>query len=242
MDLKISDLSTASASIRMDIACFSEKVADVDQRLTTIEVHDGMVPEHDAELRTLRAKVTDFEDRSRTDNVRFFGIPECKEGTDIKAFLKCLFPELTGLTFSPPLEFQRVHRIVPLHSATSGRPCPVIACFLRHEQALQVLSATRTQGPFLLEGREVRVAADFSRITNEKRSAFLALRPQLQKLDIKFGLFEPARGWGGLTYRHSSVTVLLFCLSVVTRVHYVYAQVYLSADQMGHISPVETSI
>ncbi|KAJ1082144.1 hypothetical protein NDU88_002314 [Pleurodeles waltl] len=53
MDLKIMDLSTASASIRTDIACFSEKVADLDQRLTNVEDHIGMLPEHDAELRTL---------------------------------------------------------------------------------------------------------------------------------------------------------------------------------------------
>ncbi|KAJ1116853.1 hypothetical protein NDU88_005058 [Pleurodeles waltl] len=88
MDLKISDLSTASASIRTDIACFCEKVTDLDQRLMTVKEHVGMVPEHDAELRTLRAKITDLEDRTQRDNVRFFGIPEHKEGTNTKAFLK----------------------------------------------------------------------------------------------------------------------------------------------------------
>ncbi|KAJ1113682.1 hypothetical protein NDU88_001924 [Pleurodeles waltl] len=99
MDLKIPDLSTASASMRMDIACFSERVADLDQRLTTVEEHVGMVQEHDAEWLTLRAKLMDLEYRSRRDNVCFFGIPEHKEGTNIKAFLKNLLPELTRLTF-----------------------------------------------------------------------------------------------------------------------------------------------
>ncbi|KAJ1136986.1 hypothetical protein NDU88_003399 [Pleurodeles waltl] len=99
----------------------------MDQRLTTVEEHVGIMPEHEAELQALRAKLMDLEDRSRRDNVRFFGIPEQKEGTDIKAFLKILLPELTGLTFSPPLGFQRVQRIGPPHSISSGRPCPVIA-------------------------------------------------------------------------------------------------------------------
>ncbi|KAJ1123948.1 hypothetical protein NDU88_002415 [Pleurodeles waltl] len=206
MDLKITDLSAASASIRTNIAFFSEKLADLDQRLTTVEEHVGMLPEHDAELRTLRVKLTDLEDRSRRDNVRFFGLPERKEGTDVKAFLKSLLPELTGLTFSPPLEFQRVHRIGPPHSISSGRPRPVIACFLHREQARQVLLTARTQGPFLLEGHEVRVAADFSRNTNEKRKAFMALQPQLCKLDIKFGLFEPARC---AHYRPGNLSVLI---------------------------------
>ncbi|KAJ1127730.1 hypothetical protein NDU88_006123 [Pleurodeles waltl] len=116
MDLKITDLSAASASIRMDIACFSEKVVDLDQRLINVEDHIRMLPEHDGALRTLREKLTDVEDQSRRDNVCFFGIPERKEGTDIKAFLQSLLPELTGLTFSPPLEFQRVHMVGPPRS------------------------------------------------------------------------------------------------------------------------------
>ncbi|KAJ1202194.1 hypothetical protein NDU88_005995 [Pleurodeles waltl] len=187
MDLKISDLSMAFSSIRMDIACFREKVTDLDQCLTTVEEHIKMVPEHDAELRTMHAKITDLVDRSRRDNIRFFGIPERKEGINIKAYLKSLLPKLTGLTFSPPLEFQRV---------TSGRPRPTIACFLRHEQAHLVLSTAQSQGPFFLESYEVRVVADFSRMTNEKRKAFLALCLQLWKMDIKFGLFEPALTMG----------------------------------------------
>ncbi|KAJ1137695.1 hypothetical protein NDU88_004093 [Pleurodeles waltl] len=52
-DIKISDLSPAFASIRTDIACFSEEVADLDQCLTTVEEHVRIVPEHDTELRIL---------------------------------------------------------------------------------------------------------------------------------------------------------------------------------------------
>ncbi|KAJ1174378.1 hypothetical protein NDU88_006200 [Pleurodeles waltl] len=190
---KITELSAASASIRTDIACFNEKVADLDQRLSTVEDHIGMLPGHDAELLCLRGNITDLEDRSRRDNVRFFGIPEKREGTDIDLFLQSQLTELTGLTFSSLLKFQRVLRVGPPRSISSGRPSPVIACFLGHEQARQVLLKVRSQGPFLLEEQEIRVAADYSKVTNEQRKAFLALRTQLCKLDIKFRLFEPAR-------------------------------------------------
>ncbi|KAJ1143883.1 hypothetical protein NDU88_010185 [Pleurodeles waltl] len=167
-DLKILHLSSVPASIRTDIACFRKKVTDLDQWLMTVEDHISTLPEHDAELWFLRAKITDLEDRSRRDNVHFFGIPECKEGSDIKVFLKSFFPELTGLDFSPPLKFQRVHRIGSLHKATPGRPHPIIACFLRHDQDHLVISTVRSQGPYSLEGHEVRVAADFSKMTNER--------------------------------------------------------------------------
>ncbi|KAJ1143450.1 hypothetical protein NDU88_009759 [Pleurodeles waltl] len=82
MDLKISDLSAVSTSIRTDIACFHETVTDLDPRLTTVEDHIATLPEQDAELQSQRAKITDLENRSRRDNVCFFGIPEHKEGSD----------------------------------------------------------------------------------------------------------------------------------------------------------------
>ncbi|KAJ1182088.1 hypothetical protein NDU88_007283 [Pleurodeles waltl] len=100
MDMKITDLSTAYTSIRADIASFLDKVTDC---LTTVKGQLAILPERDSELQFLRAKITDLEDRSRRDNVCFFGIPKHKYSTDVTA--------LAGLVFSPPLEFQRAHRI-----------------------------------------------------------------------------------------------------------------------------------
>ncbi|KAJ1180588.1 hypothetical protein NDU88_005809 [Pleurodeles waltl] len=42
---------------------------------------------------------------------------------------------------------------------------------------------------------QIRMTADFSKETSDCRKAFLALRPRLRQLEIKFGLFEPARMW-----------------------------------------------
>ncbi|KAJ1188858.1 hypothetical protein NDU88_005615 [Pleurodeles waltl] len=183
MDAKSSDLTVASTSIWADIAGFRETATDLDRRFTTVEDQVAALPNQQSELRSLQAKVTDLEDRSRSDSVRLFGIPEYKEGSDMKNYLTNLLPKLTGLVFSPPLEFQRAHRIGPLHKVTTDKPRPIIARFLRHEQARQIISAAKSQGPFSLEGHEIRVATDFSRLTNEKGKAFLALRPQLRNLD-----------------------------------------------------------
>ncbi|KAJ1144753.1 hypothetical protein NDU88_011050 [Pleurodeles waltl] len=170
MDLKISDLSVASTSIQADIAHFQVTVTDLDQCLMTAKDDIAAKPVQDTKVKSLGAKITDLEDQSPRDNICFFGIPKHKEVSDIKAFLNNFLPELTGLDFSPPLEFQRAHRIGPLHKATSGRPRPIIACFLRHEQAPQIISEARSQGPHSPEGHEILVAADFSRVTNKKRT------------------------------------------------------------------------
>ncbi|KAJ1218981.1 hypothetical protein NDU88_006552 [Pleurodeles waltl] len=152
--------------------CRYKDTADaLDQRLTTVEDQMSTLPDQETEFRSLRTKVTDLEDRSRRDNMRLFVIAERKEGSVIKAFLQSLLPDLFGIEFSPPLEFQRAHRIGPPHKATSDKPRPIIACFLRHDEARQVLSAAKTQGPASLDGHEIRVAADFSRrMKSEKRS------------------------------------------------------------------------
>ncbi|KAJ1098071.1 hypothetical protein NDU88_003187 [Pleurodeles waltl] len=151
MDLKITDLTVASSSIRADIAGFRETANDLDKRLTAVEGQVAALPNQEAELQSLWAKVTDLEDRSRRDNVRFFGIPEHKEVSDIKTFLKTLLSELTGMEFSPPLEFQRVHRVGSLHKATSNKLRPIIACFSRHDQARQIAGGSRDKsgGRFL---------------------------------------------------------------------------------------------
>ena len=59
----------------------------------------------------------------------------------------------------------------------------------------QLLSASRSHGPYDFEGHEIQIAADFSKETNDRRKAFLNLRPRLRKMDIKYGLFQSARMW-----------------------------------------------
>ncbi|KAJ1088520.1 hypothetical protein NDU88_001677 [Pleurodeles waltl] len=68
-------------------------------------------------------------------------------------------------------------------------------CMLHHMQARQLLQAARMQGPFWSGTLEIRLTADFSKETAERRKAFLSLRTRLCHLDMKFGIFEPARMW-----------------------------------------------
>ncbi|KAJ1097646.1 hypothetical protein NDU88_002763 [Pleurodeles waltl] len=53
----------------------------------------------------------------------------------------------------------------------------------------------RAHGPFRAEGYEIRITTDFSKETSDRCKAFLALRARLRQLEMKYGLFEPARMW-----------------------------------------------
>ncbi|KAJ1180488.1 hypothetical protein NDU88_005709 [Pleurodeles waltl] len=115
--------------------------------------------------------------------------------TPILSYLRDTLRKLADTTFEPPLEFQRAHRLGLKSQNGKDRPRPIIACFLRHGQALQLLQISRTEGPLRLDPLEIRLSADFSKETADRLRAFLSLRPRLHHLDVKCGLFEPARMW-----------------------------------------------
>ncbi|KAJ1192277.1 hypothetical protein NDU88_001588 [Pleurodeles waltl] len=142
MDTKISELAAKSCSICTAIAGFQDWVKGLDHSLSKVENKLNQPLDKDQELQYLRDKLTDLKDRSRRDNVRFFGIPELVEGMDVRTFLKDTLPTLTSLNFSPALELQWPHRMAP-RKDPFGRPWPIIACFLRHTQEHQLLIATR---------------------------------------------------------------------------------------------------
>ncbi|KAJ1115269.1 hypothetical protein NDU88_003495 [Pleurodeles waltl] len=165
------------------------------KRVSKVEAHASSFQNRDQELLFLRSKLTDLEDRSRRDNVRLVGFPENMEGEDLHRFLQDTLPSLTGITFEPPLEFQRAHRLGLQRTGMGARPQPIIACLLRHTLARQLIQRACTQGALQLDGHTIRMSADFSMETNDRRRAFLAFRPRLRQLEVKYGLFEPVRMW-----------------------------------------------
>ncbi|KAJ1199448.1 hypothetical protein NDU88_003282 [Pleurodeles waltl] len=76
-----------------------------------------------------------------------------------------------------------------------GPSRPIIASLLRHGHTRQLLQAARTHGPFRMEGYDIHITADYSKDTNDHQKAFLALRPHLRQLEMKYGLFNPVKIW-----------------------------------------------
>ncbi|KAJ1137678.1 hypothetical protein NDU88_004076 [Pleurodeles waltl] len=195
MDASITSLTLETKSMRSDIAGFQSRVTKMEQRMGSLEAQATASQDQDQDLLYLRSKLTDMEDRSRRDNIRLLGIPKKDEGTDMQAFLSSTLSKLTSLDFYPPLEFQRAHSAGPKRSDKSSRARPIIACLLRHNQTRQILQATCSHGPFRVHQHDIRITTDYSKETNERRKAFLALRPRLRQLKMKYGLFDPARMW-----------------------------------------------
>ncbi|KAJ1101178.1 hypothetical protein NDU88_006250 [Pleurodeles waltl] len=139
MDSRMISLTEETKSMRLDIAGFQSRGATLEQRVMVVETQAMQTADRDQELLYLCSKVIHLEDRSHRDNVRFLGFPEKIEGADVQSFLKNILPQLTGLAFDPPLEFQRAHRLGPKRRELANHPRPILACFLRHTQARQLL-------------------------------------------------------------------------------------------------------
>ncbi|KAJ1141135.1 hypothetical protein NDU88_007470 [Pleurodeles waltl] len=193
MDSAMVALTMETRSMRLDIAAFQSQISGLDQRVVTVETQVASWTDKDQELLHLCSWLTDLEERSRRNNVRLLGFQEGVKGTDMFSYLRETLPKLTEITFDPPLEFRRAHRLGRKRQNGNGRP--IIVCLLRHMQARQLPPVARIQGPFKSGTLEVRLSADFSKETAEQRKAFLSLRTRLRHLDVKFGLFEPARKW-----------------------------------------------
>ncbi|KAJ1206815.1 hypothetical protein NDU88_002212 [Pleurodeles waltl] len=195
MDSAMVALTAETRSMRLEIVGFQSQISGLDRRVTTVETQVASWTDRGQELMHLRSKLTDLEDRSHRNNIHLLGFPEGIEGTDMLSYLRDILPKLTDITFDPPLEFERAHRLGPKRQDGKGRPRSIIACLLRYDQARQLLQAARAQGPLRLGTLEIRLSADFSKETVDRRRAFLSLCPHLRHLDVKFGLFEPARMW-----------------------------------------------
>ncbi|KAJ1198640.1 hypothetical protein NDU88_002479 [Pleurodeles waltl] len=148
--------------IHLDIAGFQTSVLGLEKRVTTVEAQVASSQDRDQEL-FLCSKMTDLEDRSRRDNVQFLGFPENTEGEDIHTFLRETLPKLTGITFDPPFELQRAHRLGPRRPNMTTRPQPIIACLLCHAQARQLIQRARTQGPCQMDRQVIRMTASLKK-------------------------------------------------------------------------------
>ncbi|KAJ1170712.1 hypothetical protein NDU88_002585 [Pleurodeles waltl] len=86
MDSTFPMLAAETKSIHLDIASFQSRMTGLEQHVIAMEDRLNTAPEQDQELRFLCIKLIHLEDRSRRDNLHFFGFPEHNKGPNIQAF------------------------------------------------------------------------------------------------------------------------------------------------------------
>ncbi|KAJ1097978.1 hypothetical protein NDU88_003094 [Pleurodeles waltl] len=186
MDNAMASLTAEMKSMCLDIAGFQTQVTGLDQRVTSVETQIASWVDRDQELLYLHSKLINLEDRSCRNNVCFLGFPENIEGVDIYSYLRETLPKLAGITFDPPLEFQRVHRLGPKRRDGTNRPHPIIACLLRHVQIRQLLQLAQAHGPFRSDALKVRLTDNFSRDPRMQEDILVSPTSPLNRRTCKY--------------------------------------------------------
>lgn len=176
-----------------------ERISNVEARVEFLKANDQdlqsnqKVGTQKAEIEVLRDKLTDMEDRSRRNNLRFVGIPEGSEGTDMEVFLEQILPQLLGIpTLSHGWDIERAHRALTPWPQLNNRSWAVIARLMHSRTRDLILRVSREKRQLQWNGNSVLVFPDFSKITQEKRNAFKQCKKALHDRQIKFALLFPA--------------------------------------------------
>ena len=166
------------------------KMLEMEHRVSSLQDVVVKIPLMEQEISKLKSHTEDLENRNRRNNLRLYGLPEALEGENLLTFLKKFLPDLLDLPESPSLNIQRAHRLGRIQQQ-STKPRGIIMLFLEFTDLLRVLNAAREKRHLVWSGQRLFISQDLSNATNARRKEFLALRPQMRQMNIRYGILHP---------------------------------------------------
>uniref|UniRef100_A0A3P8TPZ5 Integrase catalytic domain-containing protein n=1 Tax=Amphiprion percula TaxID=161767 RepID=A0A3P8TPZ5_AMPPE len=130
------------------------------------------------------SKVEDLENRSRRNNLRFVGIPEFAESTDMVGFMTQLIYKVLGQeNFPSPLKIERAHRTpttLPKRLDPGGKPRSILIKLLDFQDKKTILRIAREKGQLIFHGSAISIYPDFSAEVMNKRRLFDPVKRNLR--------------------------------------------------------------
>ncbi len=125
------------------------------------------------QLERLTEKITDMEDRSRSNNVRLVGLPEGAEGSNAAGFLRVNLSKWIPSLKGRDIEIDQAHRVYD-GGRGSDRPRTLIFRVLRWHDRSEILKGARQAYPVKCAQDNVTLLffPDFSPATMIRRKAF----------------------------------------------------------------------
>ncbi len=198
-DSKIETIQAGLINIQGSLSSMWDQITEVQQRVSANEDNISDLSKHVQALEKeniyLRDKAEEAENRSQSSNLRFFGIPEHKEGRDVIAFMSQLILQLLGKDNFPVAPvIERAHRSPTFSSSTSSAsPRPILVKFLHFQDKVKILRLARVKGELIHMGARIHVYPDFSAGLVKKRRQFDAVKKSLCAADMKYSLLYPAK-------------------------------------------------
>ena len=123
----------------------SDSLTDVDARVVTLESQYSDLVQDNAKM---KLKLEDLENRSRRNNIRVIGIPECEEGPCPTAFMEAFLLEVFGGdSFTNPPVVDRAHRSLAAPPKPNQPPRPMIARLHHFQTRERIIRLSREKPP-----------------------------------------------------------------------------------------------
>ncbi|KAJ4933513.1 hypothetical protein JOQ06_030339 [Pogonophryne albipinna] len=136
------------------------------------------------------SKVGDLENRSRRSNLRFVGIQESAEGSDIIGFMSRLIPQLLGPDAFPTLPIiERAHRSPTARQNSRARA--IMIELLNFQDKVKILRLAREKKSLDYNGKHISIYPDFSPELTRRRRSFDPVKRKLRELNMKYFLLYP---------------------------------------------------
>lgn len=189
---QLSKIQTTINDHGQRIVSLESAASTQDQRIQALEDRCAALAESN---RKLIAKMSDLEGRSRRNNIRIVGLPECIEGPRPTKFFSELLVELLGnqVLQSHP-ELDHAHRSLAAKPQPGSRPRPVII-WLHHYQTkdLIIRGACKKRGSLQYQGTRVQIFKDFRPEVMDQCSKYWDIMAKLYNLGLRPALLFPAR-------------------------------------------------
>lgn len=145
------------------------------------------------ENKTLWARLSDLEGRSRRNNIRIVGIPEGEEKGRPTEFVSNLIPKLLGDdNFTKPVIIDRAHRIQQPKPPEGSRPRMIIRRVHLTQEKEKILRLRR-RSSMEYEGNRILIFPDYTAEVMEQWRSFREVLQLLREREIRHSLRFPAR-------------------------------------------------
>lgn len=200
-DSKFEGVLQAIKEVKADVRSFSSRMDEAEQRISNVEdtvtTEKSKVDMLAKQIDILTNKIDEMENRSRRCNVRLVNLPPV-EADDPVGFITKWLPEALGATtFPAPLIIEAAHRLPGRERRwRSNRPQPpkvFILKFLNFQDKVRAMKAARAKGKVMCGDHQVMFFPDLSAELHRRRRRFDPVKQQLKSLNIRYGLFFPAK-------------------------------------------------
>uniref|UniRef100_A0A8C2ER77 L1 transposable element RRM domain-containing protein n=1 Tax=Cyprinus carpio TaxID=7962 RepID=A0A8C2ER77_CYPCA len=195
-DVKMDVIHSRLTSIQNSLSTLGDQVNLLEQRVganeDNVQVCVARIQQMEKDNFYLLDKVDDLENRSRRSNLRFVGVRESSEGSDIAGFMSRLIPQLLGQdNFSTPLIIEWAHRSPTVRQSDRASPRPIMIKLLNFQDKVKILRIAREKKKLEYNGTRIYIYPDFSADLMKKRRSFDSVKRKLRELDMKYYLRYP---------------------------------------------------